>query len=94
MTKYKNENYKLLVYKIAFSILKNKEASEDVTQTVFTKIYSLKKEIDNEENLENNFNSEEIIENVENKFEENNNVDEDILNSYNKVLSDVYLTAA
>ena len=51
-------------------------------------LYSLKKEIDNEENLENNFNSEEIIENVENKFEENNNVDEDILNSYNKVLSD------
>lgn len=38
------KNYKLLVYKIAFSILKNKEASEDVTQTVFTKIYSLKKE--------------------------------------------------
>lgn len=51
-------------------------------------LYSLKKEIDNEENLENNFNFEEIIENVENKFEENNNVDEDILNSYNKVLSD------
>ena len=51
-------------------------------------LYSLNKEIDNEENLENNFNSEEIIENVENKFEENNNVDEDILNSYNKVLSD------
>ena len=38
------KNYKLLVYKIAFSILKNKETSEDVTQTVFTKIYSLKKE--------------------------------------------------
>ena len=38
------KNYKSLVYKIAFSILKNKEASEDVTQTVFTKIYSLKKE--------------------------------------------------
>lgn len=38
------KNYKLLVYKIAFSILKNKEASEDVTQTVFTKIYSLKNE--------------------------------------------------
>ncbi len=37
------KNYKLLVYKIAFSILKNKETSEDVTQTVFTKIYSLKK---------------------------------------------------
>ena len=38
------KNYKLLVYKIAFSILKNKETSEDITQTVFTKIYSLKKE--------------------------------------------------
>lgn len=38
------KNNKLLVYKIAFSILKTKEASEDVTQTVFTKIYSLKKE--------------------------------------------------
>ena len=39
------KNYKLLVYKIAFSILKNKEASEDVTQTVFTKIYLKKRKI-------------------------------------------------
>ena len=38
------KNYNQLVYKIAFSILKNKENSEDVMQTVFAKIYNLKKE--------------------------------------------------
>ena len=38
------KNYNKLVYKIAFSILKNKENSEDVMQTVFTKICNLKKE--------------------------------------------------
>lgn len=38
------KNYNQLVYKIAFSILKNKENSEDVMQTVFTKICNLKKE--------------------------------------------------
>lgn len=36
------KNYNQLVYKIAFSILKNKENSEDVMQTVFTKICNLK----------------------------------------------------
>lgn len=38
------KNYNKLVYKIAFSILKNKENSEDVMQTVFAKICNLKKE--------------------------------------------------
>ena len=38
------KNYNQLVYKIAFSILKNKENSEDVMQTVFTKICNLKTE--------------------------------------------------
>lgn len=38
------KNYNQLVYKIAFSILKNKENSEDVMQTVFTKICNFKKE--------------------------------------------------
>lgn len=38
------KNYNQLVYKIAFSILKNKENSEDVMQTVFVKICNLKKE--------------------------------------------------
>lgn len=38
-TKYNN-----LVYKIAFSILKNKEDAEDVTQTVFIKIHKLDEE--------------------------------------------------
>lgn len=38
------KNYNQLVYKIAFSILKNKENSEDVMQTVFAKICNLKKE--------------------------------------------------
>ena len=36
--------YKKLVYGIAFSILKNKEDSEDIIQIVFSKIYSLNKE--------------------------------------------------
>ena len=38
------KNYNQLVYKIAFSILKNKENSEDVMQTVFAKICNLKTE--------------------------------------------------
>lgn len=38
------KNYNQLVYKISFSILKNKESSEDVTQNIFAKIYSLKKD--------------------------------------------------
>ena len=38
------KQYNQLVYKISFSILKNKESSEDVTQNVFAKIYSLQKD--------------------------------------------------
>lgn len=34
-------NYNRLVYKIAFSILKNKEDSEDIVQIVFSKIYKM-----------------------------------------------------
>lgn len=37
------ENYSNLVYKIAFSILKNKENAEDVMQNVFTKIVGMPK---------------------------------------------------
>lgn len=37
-TKYYN-----LIYSVAFSILKNKENAEDITQTIFTKIYGLPK---------------------------------------------------
>ena len=40
--------YNKVVYGIAFSILKNKENSEDIVQIVFTKIYQIK-----EENLPN-----------------------------------------
>ena len=36
--------YQNLVYRIAFSILKNKIDSEDIVQTVFTKIYEMEKE--------------------------------------------------
>ena len=36
--------YKNLVYKIAFTILKNKEDSEDIVQSVFTQIYTLPKD--------------------------------------------------
>lgn len=38
-----NNNYNL-VYRISFSILKDKESSEDVTQNVFEKIYKLSNE--------------------------------------------------
>ncbi len=38
------KKYNKLVYKIAFTILKNKEDSEDIVQAVFSKIYSLPKE--------------------------------------------------
>ena len=33
--------YRKLVYGVAFSILKSNEDSEDIVQTVFSKIYSL-----------------------------------------------------
>ena len=36
--------YNKLIYKIAFSILKNKSDTEDITQIVFEKIYSMDKE--------------------------------------------------
>ena len=35
------ENYKTLIYGVAFSILKNKEDSEEIVQTVFMKIFKL-----------------------------------------------------
>ena len=35
------EKYSKLIYAISFSILKNKENSEDIMQTVFTKIYNI-----------------------------------------------------
>lgn len=38
------DKYNKVVYKIAFSILKNKEDSEDIVQTVFTKIYKIDKD--------------------------------------------------
>ena len=38
------EKYYKLVYGIAFSVMKNKEDSEDITNEVFTKIYRLDKE--------------------------------------------------
>lgn len=37
-------NYNNLVYKIAFTVLKNKDDSEDIVQVVFSKIYSLPKD--------------------------------------------------
>ena len=38
------DKYKSLVFGVAFSILKNKEDSEDIVQTVFLKIFRLEKE--------------------------------------------------
>lgn len=37
-------NYNNLVYKIAFTILKNKDDSEDIAQIIFSKIYTLPKD--------------------------------------------------
>mgnify|MGYP001016059339 CR=1 FL=1 len=39
------KNYNQLVYKISFSILKNKENSEDIKQIVFLKIWEINKEV-------------------------------------------------
>lgn len=36
--------YHTLVYGVVFTVLKNKENTEDVTQEVFTKIYNMNKE--------------------------------------------------
>ena len=36
--------YNKLIYSIAFSILKNKTDSEDIVQTVFTKLYTMSKD--------------------------------------------------
>lgn len=55
ITKFKNtgfetcfqelyEKYNMLIFKIAYSITKNKEDSEDVVQSVFSKIYTMPKE--------------------------------------------------
>ena len=46
MSSYNNlyEEYYSIVYGIVFTILKNKENAEDVTQEVFIKIYNMKKE--------------------------------------------------
>lgn len=38
------KKYNKLIYKIAYSILKNKQDAEDIVQIVFTKIYSIDKE--------------------------------------------------
>ena len=38
------DNYNNLVYRIAFTILKNKDDSEDIVQVVFSKIYTLPKD--------------------------------------------------
>lgn len=38
------QKYKDLVYGVSFSILKNREDSEEIVQTIFTKIYKLEKE--------------------------------------------------
>lgn len=38
------EKYNSLVYGVSFSILKNKEDSEEIVQIIFTKIYELEKE--------------------------------------------------
>lgn len=37
------EKYNKIIYGIAYSILKNKEDSEDIVQTIFTKIYQMDK---------------------------------------------------
>lgn len=38
------KNYKDIIYGVAFSILKNKEDSEEITQIVFMKIYEMEKD--------------------------------------------------
>ena len=38
------KKYNKMIYGVAFSILKNKDDSEDVVQTVFSKLYTIEKD--------------------------------------------------
>lgn len=97
------EKYYSLVYGVIFSILKNKENSEDIAQTVFAKIYQLPKEkfpekyeaswlyavAKNEtlQSLRKNKN-EESLDSVYDVSDEKNNIDEIIdIEAYKEMIS-------
>lgn len=97
------KNYKNLVYKIAYSILKNSHNSEDIVQIVFEKIYSIDKDklpIRNESSWLYSVTKNETINYLKKKknyadlddiyeIEDNNNEINKIINqdSYNRLIS-------
>lgn len=97
------EKYYSLVYGVVFSILKNRENSEDITQTVFAKIYQLPKQklpekyeaswlyavAKNEalQSIRKNKN-EESLDSVYDVSDEKNNIDEIIdIEAYKEMIS-------
>lgn len=97
------EKYYNLVYGIVFSILKNKEDSEDVTQVIFSKIYELPKEklpenyeaswlykVSKNETLQyiRKAKSEITLEDIYDVYDTTNNIDEIIdTETYKKMIS-------
>ena len=97
------KNYKNLVYKIAYSILKNPHDSEDIVQIVFEKIYSIDKDklpICNESSWLYSVTKNETINYLKKKknyvdlddiyeIEDNNNEINKLINqdSYNRLIS-------
>ena len=105
MTLYDNlyKEYYLTVYGIVFSIVKNKECAEDVTQEVFIKIYNMNKEnlpvkgelswlytVSKNEALQflRKKKQEVNIDDIYEIKEEENDIDKIIdINTYNKIIS-------
>lgn len=97
------EKYYNLVYGIVFSILKNKEDSEDVTQIIFSRIYELPKEklpenyeaswlykVSKNETLQyiRKAKSEITLEDIYDVYDTTNNIDEIIdTETYKKMIS-------
>jgi RNA polymerase sigma-70 factor (ECF subfamily) len=84
--------YKNLVYAITFSILKNKEDSEDVTQKVFLKIWKMEKDklpTENEASWLYSLTKNETLNFLRNKKQELNIDDLYYINSENKELNDI-----
>jgi RNA polymerase sigma-70 factor (ECF subfamily) len=86
------DKYKNLVYAIAFSILKNKEDSEDVTQKVFLKIWKIEKDklpTENEASWLYTITKNETLNFLRNKKQELNFDDLYYINSEDKELNNI-----
>jgi RNA polymerase sigma-70 factor (ECF subfamily) len=86
------DKYKNLVYAISFSILKNKEDSEDVTQKVFLKIWKIEKDklpTENEASWLYTITKNETLNFLRNKKQELNIDDLYYINSEDKELNSI-----